>query len=82
MKTQIWTSIARRRRRAPFSACRTSSHCRRRPEGSCEERLAANLKAMDPETMLKTWLPATLKGFEQLQETFFSQMGQAGRPKK
>jgi hypothetical protein len=47
-----------------------------------QERLAANLKAMDPETMLKTWLPATLKGFEQLQETFFSQMGQAGRPKK
>jgi hypothetical protein len=47
-----------------------------------QERLAANLQAMDPETMLKTWLPATLKGFEQLQETFFSQMGQAGRPKK
>ena len=30
------------------------------------ERLSANLKAMDPEAMLKTWLPATLKGFEQL----------------
>jgi hypothetical protein len=30
---------------------------------------------MDPETMLKTWLPATLKGFEQLQEMFLSRMG-------
>lgn len=37
-----------------------------------EERLRATLKAMDPEAMLKTWLPATLKGFEQLQEMFLS----------
>jgi hypothetical protein len=44
-----------------------------------EERLRANLKAMDPEAMLKTWLPATLKGFEQLQELFLAQMA---RPKK
>lgn len=46
-----------------------------------EERLKATLRAMDPETMLKSWLPATLKGFEQLQEMFFSQMGGAGRKK-
>ena len=46
------------------------------------ERLRANIKAMDPEAMLKTWLPATLKGFEQLQEMFFSRMGGAGREKK
>ena len=39
------------------------------------ERLRANVKALDPETMLKTWLPAGLKGFEQLQEMFLSQMG-------
>ena len=32
------------------------------------ERLRANVKALDPETMLKTWLPAGLKGREQLQE--------------
>ena len=38
------------------------------------ERLSANLGSLDPETMLKTWLPAGLKGFEQLQEMFFSQM--------
>ena len=43
-----------------------------------QERLSANLKTLDPETMLKTWLPTGLKGFEQLQEMFMSQM--AGRP--
>jgi hypothetical protein len=43
-----------------------------------EARLRANLKALDPETLLKTWLPAGLKGFEQLQEMFRNQMG-AGR---
>ena len=42
------------------------------------ERMRANVHALDPETMLKTWLPAGLKGFEQLQEMFMSQM--AGRP--
>ena len=42
------------------------------------ERLRANVHALDPETMLKTWLPAGLKGFEQLQEMFLNQM--AGRP--
>jgi len=46
-----------------------------------EERLRTTLKAMDPEAMLKAWLPATLKGFEQLQEMFFSQMGSLGRKK-
>jgi hypothetical protein len=47
-----------------------------------KERLSANIKAMDPEAMLKTWLPATLKGFEQLQEMFFSRMGGAGGKRK
>ena len=46
------------------------------------ERLSANIKAMDPEAMLKTWLPATLKGFEQLQEMFFSRMGGTGGKQK
>ena len=46
-----------------------------------QERMRANIKAMDPETMLKTWLPATLKGFEQLQEMFLSQLGGLGKKK-
>jgi hypothetical protein len=45
-----------------------------------EQRLRAALKAMDPEAMLKTWLPATLKGFEQLQQMFFANMpGASGK---
>ena len=47
-----------------------------------QERLRANIKAMDPEAMLKTWLPATLQGFEQLQEMFVRQMGRAGDKRK
>ncbi len=48
-----------------------------------QERLRSNIKAMDPEAMLKTWLPTTLKGFEQLQEMFFARMsGGAGGTKK
>ena len=48
-----------------------------------QERLSANLKTLDPETMLKTWFPAGLKGFEQLQEMFMSQMaGRSGGGKK
>jgi hypothetical protein len=46
-----------------------------------EERMRANLKALDPDAMLKTWLPAGLKGFEQLQEMFFAQMGRGGGKK-
>jgi hypothetical protein len=39
-----------------------------------QERLSANLKAMDPNTMINAWFPTTFKGFEQLQELFASQM--------
>jgi hypothetical protein len=46
-----------------------------------EERVRASLKAMDPEGLLKTWLPVTLKGFEQLQEMFFAQFSGLGKKK-
>jgi hypothetical protein len=46
-----------------------------------EERLRATLKAMEPEAMLKTWLPATLRGFEQLQEMFLAQIAGLGKKK-
>lgn len=42
-----------------------------------QERLSASLQAMDPETMMKTWLPASLQGFEQVQKMFWSQMTSA-----
>jgi hypothetical protein len=44
-----------------------------------QERMSANVRAMEPEAMLRTWLPATLKGFEQMQEIFMSQMTGAKR---
>ena len=39
-----------------------------------QERMTANIRAIEPEAMLRTWLPATLKGFEQLQEIFMAQL--------
>ncbi|HEV2334388.1 MAG TPA: DUF6489 family protein, partial [Stellaceae bacterium] len=47
-----------------------------------EERMRANVKALDAETLLKTWLPAGLKGFEQLQEMFLGQISGRGAGKK
>ncbi len=47
-----------------------------------QERMTKALQAMDPETMLKTWLPATVKGFEQLQQLFLAQLGAGNRPDK
>lgn len=46
-----------------------------------EERMAANLSAMDPESLFKTWLPGGVQGFEQMQKMFWSQMGQSGPAK-
>lgn len=46
------------------------------------ERMRANIKALDPETMLKTWLPAGMEGLKQFQDMFFNQMGAAAARKK
>lgn len=43
-----------------------------------EDRMRANLQAMDPETMLKTWLPAGIQGWEQMQKMFWSQLSGGG----
>ncbi len=32
--------------------------------------MKGNLQAMDPKSLLETWLPATVKGLEQWQELF------------
>jgi hypothetical protein len=42
-----------------------------------ETQLRESMRAMDAETMLKTWLPASVQGFEQIQKMFWSQLGQA-----
>lgn len=41
------------------------------------QRMEQTIRSMDPETMLKTWLPASLESFEQIQKMFWSQMGSA-----
>lgn len=47
-----------------------------------QNRMTASLHAMDPETMLKTWLPVGIQGFEQMQKMFWNQMASAmGNPK-
>jgi hypothetical protein len=42
-----------------------------------EARLRASLQSMDAETMMKTWLPLGLEGFERLQSAFWKQMAEA-----
>ncbi len=41
------------------------------------QRMRAGLEAMDPEALMKTWMPLGLQGLEQAQKMFWSQMGQA-----
>ncbi|MBI2235875.1 MAG: hypothetical protein HYU60_02790 [Magnetospirillum sp.] len=45
-----------------------------------QDRMTANLQAMDPETMIKTWLPAGVQGMEQMQKMFWAQF--TGTPRK
>lgn len=47
-----------------------------------QERMTASLHAMEPETMLKTWLPAGVQGMEQLQKMFWAQFAGAARRDK
>jgi Family of unknown function (DUF6489) len=47
-----------------------------------QERMSTSIKAMDVKTMIETWLPATLKGFEQFQQMFTAHMaGSTGKKK-
>ena len=50
-----------------------------------EERLRSSLGAMNPETVFKTWLPASMQGVEQmqqLQQAFWSQLANIASSKK
>ncbi len=40
-----------------------------------EERLAENIRSMDPETFMKSWFPAGMQGLQEMQKMFWSQMG-------
>ena len=53
--------------------------------GEIEERLRSSLSAMNPETIFKTWLPASMQGVEQvqqLQQAFWSQLANIAGGKK
>jgi hypothetical protein len=38
-----------------------------------QDRMQQNLAAMEPETLMKTWLPVSIQSFEQLQKMFWPQ---------
>lgn len=40
-----------------------------------EERMSESLRALDPETLVKTWMPMTMQGWGEMQKMFWSQMG-------
>lgn len=40
-----------------------------------EKKLQENIRSLDPETMIKTWLPATIQGWGEVQKIFWEQMG-------
>ncbi len=51
-----------------------------------EDRMKANLAAMDPDALFKSWLPSGamggMEGLEQMQKAFFAQFSGGGASKK
>jgi hypothetical protein len=47
-----------------------------------EERMRNALGAMDPEAMLKLWMPVGMEGWEQVQKLFWSRLGGAGKAER
>ena len=45
-----------------------------------QDRMMAAMRSMDPETLIKTWLPAGIANLEQMQKMFWQQF--ADGPKK
>ncbi len=41
------------------------------------KRMSVGLEAMDPETLMKTWMPLGVQGLEQAQKMFWAQFGKA-----
>lgn len=40
-----------------------------------QKQMVANLQAMEPEALFKTWLPASAQGWDQMQKLFWAQFG-------
>lgn len=45
-----------------------------------EEKMQDNIRNLDPETLVRTWLPATIQGWGEVQKIFWSQMGMSMPP--
>ena len=45
-----------------------------------EKKMLENIQSLDPETFVKTWMPATVQGWGELQKMFWSQMGMDAPP--
>lgn len=44
-----------------------------------QDRMSKNLAKMDPESMIRTWLPAGMQNLEQIQRFFWNQVSTAMR---
>lgn len=42
-----------------------------------EKKMQENIRSLDPETMVKTWLPLTIQSWSEMQKAFWAQMGHA-----
>ena len=40
-----------------------------------EERMRKGLATMDPDQIMKLWMPTSLEGWEQMQKAFWSKLG-------
>jgi hypothetical protein len=40
-----------------------------------EKRMRDNIEKLDAETLIRTWLPATIQSLSELQRVFWNQMG-------
>ncbi len=40
-----------------------------------EAKMRENIKALSPEEFVKTWMPATMQGWGEMQKMFWGQMG-------
>ena len=40
-----------------------------------EQRIAENMRALDPETLVKSWMPMSMQGWTDMQKVFWGQMG-------
>ncbi|MFQ5954467.1 MAG: DUF6489 family protein [Kiloniellales bacterium] len=45
-----------------------------------QKRMSEHLQAMNPEELMKVWMPAGIRAWERMQEQFMAQFAAAGRP--